>query len=104
MSREFADGQDLEVRYVHGDLRLRNLAVQYVGGQIKSVLMLDLDWAGVHGSDVYMADINPTIAPFTLRPSGVQRGAMMLQEHDRQTILSEYEAKICENVLDMDAS
>ena len=96
--------QVLEVRYVHGDLRLRNLAVQYAGGQIQSVIMLDLDWAGIHGSHVYLADINPSIAPFTQRPSSVQRGAVMLQEHDRESIWSEYKAKACEHLLDMDAS
>jgi hypothetical protein len=91
------------VRYVHSDLRLRNLAVQYAGGHIKSVIMLDLDWAGMHGSHVYLADINPSIAPFTQRPAGVQRGAVLLQEHDCETILSEYRAKVCECFLDMDA-
>lgn len=93
----------MEVRYVHGDLRLRNLAVQYAGGQIQSVIMLDLDWAGIHGSHVYLADINPSIAPFTQRPASVQRGAVMLQEHDCETIWSEYKAKVCERLLDMDA-
>ena len=92
------------MRYVHGDLRLRNLAVQYAGNQVQSVIMLDLDWAGIHGSHVYVADINPFIAPFTQRPASVQRGAVMLQEHDRETIWSEYKAKLGEHFLDMDAS
>ena len=92
------------MRYVHGDLRLRNLAVQYAGSQIQSVIMLDLDWAGIHGSHVYLADINPSTAPFTQRPSSVQRGAVMLQEHDRETIWSEYKAKACEHLQGMDAS
>ncbi|KAA6428922.1 MAG: hypothetical protein FRX49_01032 [Trebouxia sp. A1-2] len=93
-----------KLRYVHGDLRLRNLAVQYAGNQVQSVIMLDLDWAGIHGSHVYVADINPFIAPFTQRPASVQRGAVMLQEHDRETIWSEYKAKLGEHFLDMDAS
>ena len=92
------------MRYVHGDLRLRNLAVQYAGSQIQSLIMLDLDWAGIHGSHVYFADINPSIAPFTQRPASVHRGAVMLQEHDRETIWSEYKAEVCERLLDMDAS
>lgn len=94
------DGQGCEVRYVHGDLHLRNLAAKYIEGQITSVLMLDLDWAGTHGSQVYQVDMNPSIAPFTQRPEGVQRGAVMLQEHDLETIILEYKAKICE--LDQD--
>ncbi|DBA86104.1 TPA: hypothetical protein ACH3X1_005623 [Trebouxia sp. C0004] len=103
-SQNLEAGQVLEVQYVHGDLRLRNLAAQYAGGQIQSVIMLDLDWAGIHGSHMYLADINPTIAPFTQRPASVQRGAVMLQEHDCETIWSEYKAKVCEHLLDMDAS
>ena len=91
------------MRYVYGDLRLRNLPVQYAS-QIQSVIMLDLDRAGIHGSHVYLADINPSIAPFTQRPASVQRGAGMLQEHDRETIWSEYKAKVCKHLLDMDAS
>ena len=94
----------VDVRYVHGDLRLHNLAVQYAGGQIQSMIMLDLDWAGIHGSHVYLADINPSIAPFTQRPAGVQRGAVILQRYDRETIWSEYKAKVCEQLPDMDAS
>ena len=92
------------MRYVHGDLRLRNLAVQYAGSQIQAVIMLDLDWAGIHGSHVYLADINPSIAPFTQRPASVQRGAVMLQEHDCETIRSEYREKVSDHLLDMDAS
>ena len=35
--------------------------------------MLDLDWAGIYGSQVYFADIKPSVAPFTQRPASVQR-------------------------------
>ena len=66
--------------------------------------MLDLDLAGTHGSRLYLAYINPHIAPFTQRPGGVQRGAVMLQEHDYETIQAEYKAKVCEHLVDMDAS
>jgi len=89
---------------VHGDLRLRNLAAKYVEGRIVSVIMLDLDWAGKHAADRYLADINPSIAQFVQRPEGVQRGALMLQQHDRETILLEYNAKVSERFSDMDAS
>ena len=66
--------------------------------------MLDLEWAGIHGSHVYLADINPSIAPFTHRPANVQRGAVMLQEHDCEAIWSEYKAKVCEHLLGMGTS
>ncbi|DBA92312.1 TPA: hypothetical protein ACH3X2_003734 [Trebouxia sp. C0005] len=102
-----AYSQNLEagqLRYVRGDLCLRNLAVQYAGNQVQSVIMLDLDWAGIHGSHVYVADINPSIAPVTQRPASVQRGAVTLQKHDRETIWSENKAKVCEHFLDTDAS
>ncbi len=56
--------------------------------------MLDPDWAGVHGTQVYLADINSSIAPFTQRTTHVQRGAVMVQTHDLQTIQSEYKAKV----------
>ncbi len=101
-SRHSGNGQVSEARYVHGDLRLRNLAAKYVEGRITSVIMLDLDWAGVHGTQVYLADVNPSIAPFTQRPAGVQRGAVMLQIHDLETIQSEYKAKVCEHLVDME--
>ena len=102
--RHLGNGPSAEARYVHGDLRLRNLAAKYVEGQITSVIMLDRDWAGVHGIQVYLADINPSIAPFTQRPTGVQRGAVMLQSHDLETIQSEYTAKVCEHLVDMEAT
>ena len=69
--------------------------------------MLDLDWAGVHGTQVYLTDINPSIAPFTQRPprtTGMQRGAVMLQIHDLETIQSEYKAKVYEHLVDMEAN
>lgn len=68
--------------------------------------MLDLDWAGVHGTpgQVYLTDVNPSIAPFTQRPTGVRRGAVMFQIHDLETIQSEYSAKVCEHLVDMEAS
>lgn len=93
-----------EAQYVHGDLRLRNLAAKYEEGQITSVTMLDLDWAGMHGTHVYLADVNPSIAPLILRPAGVRRGAVMLQSHDLETIQSEYNAKVCDHLVDMEAS
>lgn len=83
---------------------MRNLAAKYNKGQITSVIMLDLDWAGMHGSQMYLADINPSIASFTLRPSSVQRGAVMLQIHDLETIQAEYNAKVCDHLVDMEAS
>lgn len=89
---------------MHGDLRLRNLAAKYEGGHITSVIMLDLDWAGIHDTQVYMTDINPTIAPFIERPIGVQRGAVMLQVHDLETIQAEYDAKVSEHLVAMEAS
>jgi len=92
------------VQYVHGDLRLRNLAAKYDDGQITAVIMLDLDWAGRHATDVYLADINPSVAPFVQRPESVRRGAFMLQEHDCETIQLEYAAKVSEHLVDMDAS
>jgi len=79
------------------------LAAKYVEGQITSLIMLDPDWAGVHGTQVYLADINPSVAPFTQRPTGVQRGAVMVHTHDLQTIQSEYKAKVCEHLTDMEA-
>lgn len=79
------------------------MAAKYVDGQITSVIMLDLDWAGIHGIQVYQTDINPSIAPFTQRPRGVQRGAVMLQSHDLETIQAEYNAKVCEHLVDMEA-
>ena len=77
------------------------MAAKYVEGQITSLIMLDPDWAGVHGTQVYLEDINPSIAPFTQRPTGLQRGAVMLQTHDLQTIQSEYKAKMCEHLADI---
>ena len=101
-SRHSGNGQVSEARYVHGNLRLRNLAAKYVEGQNTSVIMLDLDWAGTYGTQVYLADINPSIAPFTRRPAGVQRGAVMLQIHDLETIQSDYKAKVSEHLVDME--
>ena len=60
--------------------------------------MLDPDWAGVHGTQVYLADINSSIAPYTQRPTHMQRGAVMVQTHDLQTIQSEYKAKVLEHL------
>jgi len=102
--RSSGEGGVCEVQFVHGDLRLRNLAAKYVEGRIVSVIMLDLDWAGRHAVDRYLADINPSIAQFVQRPEGVQRGALMLQQHDRETVLLEYNAKVSERFMDMDPS
>lgn len=53
------------------------------------MIMLDVDWAGMHGVHVYLADVNPYVAPLVSRPTSVRRGAVMLQSHDLKTIQSE---------------
>ena len=73
------------------------MATKYnaAAGLITSVIMLELNWAKMHGTQRYPADISPYMASFTQRPTGVQRGAVMLQIHDLETIQSEYDAKVC---------
>lgn len=58
-SRRSGNGQVSEVRDVCGNLCLHNLAAKCVKGQITLVIMIDLDWAGVHGTKVQQISVHP---------------------------------------------
>jgi hypothetical protein len=54
-------------------------------GRLTDALFIDLDWCGVHGVDRYVHEPNPRLGPGH-RPLAVARGAIMLQEHDKETL------------------
>jgi hypothetical protein len=55
-------------------------------GRLTDALFIDLDWCGVHGADRYVHEPNPRLGRGCYRPLAVERGAIMLQEHDKETL------------------
>lgn len=61
--------------FVHGDLRESNLKVNINTGKL---VLLDFDWAGKVGIDVYPPFMNPII-PW---PAGAETGKCLEYAHD----------------------
>jgi hypothetical protein len=64
-----------EKRYVHGDMRESNVLFDTLG---KRVVLVDFDWAGVDGIDVYPPFMNPALN----WPEGATTGQPLRHEHD----------------------
>ncbi|KAI3639203.1 hypothetical protein MIR68_002733 [Amoeboaphelidium protococcarum] len=62
--------------YVHGDMRETNLLIRT---DIEQLVLIDYDWAGVHGVSVYAPFLNMDEISW---PPGVEPGKPMLMEHD----------------------
>ncbi|KAI3653879.1 hypothetical protein MP228_001826 [Amoeboaphelidium protococcarum] len=62
--------------YVHGDMRETNLLIRT---DTEQLVLIDYDWAGVHGVSVYAPFLNMDEIAW---PSGVEPGKPMLMEHD----------------------
>jgi hypothetical protein len=60
-------------------------------GRLTDALFIDLDWCGAHGADRYVHEPNPRLGPGRYRPLAVERGAIMLQEHDKETLSASME-------------
>ncbi|KAE9033885.1 hypothetical protein PR003_g8654 [Phytophthora rubi] len=68
-------GELRENNFVHGDLRPPNVCLY---GSQEKVVLIDFDWAGVAGVDVYPYEMNPAIN----WPEGAHGGAKLDPAHD----------------------
>ncbi|KAL8011597.1 putative protein kinase-like domain superfamily [Plasmopara halstedii] len=64
-----------ENNFVHGDLRPPNV---FLHGSQEKVVLIDFDWAGVAGVDIYPYGMNPEIS----WPKGAHGGAKLDPAHD----------------------
>ncbi|KAI3636803.1 hypothetical protein MIR68_005070 [Amoeboaphelidium protococcarum] len=62
--------------YVHGDMRETNVLIRT---DTEQLVLIDYDWAGVHGVSVYAPFLNMDEIAW---PPGVEPGKPMLMEHD----------------------
>lgn len=65
-----------EKRYVHGDMRKTNVLIDTLGNR---VVLVDFDWAGIDGVDVYPPFMNPAIS----WPDGSSTGMPLHHRHDQ---------------------
>ena len=68
-----------ENNYVHGDLRFCNMKINV---DTNRLTVLDFDWAGVNGRDVYPLFMNENIK----WPEGAKSGNFLQFEHDKEFI------------------
>jgi thiamine kinase-like enzyme len=64
-----------EMNYVHGDLRDCNIGIDTDNNK---VIVLDFDWSGCHGVDLYPPFMNPVIE----WPDGASSGKPLYHDHD----------------------
>jgi len=64
-----------EKNYVHGDMRRANVLFDILANR---VVLVDFDWAGIDGNDVYPPFMNPDIN----WPEGASTGKPLHHEHD----------------------
>lgn len=62
--------------YVHGDMRETNVLIDTLGNR---VVLIDFDWAGMDGVDVYPPFMNPAIR----WPDGASTGMPLRHDHDQ---------------------
>eukprot|EP00557_Chaetoceros_sp_GSL56_P008713 CAMPEP_0176496178 /NCGR_PEP_ID=MMETSP0200_2-20121128/11059_1 /TAXON_ID=947934 /ORGANISM="Chaetoceros sp., Strain GSL56" /LENGTH=541 /DNA_ID=CAMNT_0017894121 /DNA_START=97 /DNA_END=1719 /DNA_ORIENTATION=- len=66
----------IEKNYVHGDMRETNVLIDTLGNR---VVLVDFDWAGIDGVDVYPPFMNPAIC----WPDGASTGMPLRHHHDQ---------------------
>jgi hypothetical protein len=64
-----------EKNYVHGDMRESNVLINRSTNRL---VLVDFDWAGIHGVDLYPPFMNPDIN----WPDGASTGKPLLHDHD----------------------
>jgi hypothetical protein len=64
-----------EKNYVHGDMRESNMLIDRLTNRL---ILVDYDWAGINGVDLYPPFMNPDIN----WPDGAATGKPLLHEHD----------------------
>jgi hypothetical protein len=67
----------------HGDARPDNIMVLVEASDVKQMKLIDMDWAGIHGSTCYPVMLN---AKTIVWPAGVGPGQPLQQKHDLELL------------------